>query len=290
MKHLFLALRPVHWIKNLFIFLPLIFGKKMFDYPENLTTIIAFIVFCLAASAVYIVNDIIDVKKDKAHPTKKLRPIASGKISIRNGMIAASTLFVISLVLSISVNPLLGVIVLAYFIFNLIYSKILKDIVIVDVFCIGAFFLLRIIAGSLIAGVNLSHWMIFMIVLLALFLGFNKRRQEIKLLKDESDTHRGVLAEYSTYFIDQIIAVITSSVVIVYMMYTVDSQTVGFFGTDHLIYTVPFVYYGIFRYLYIIHKKRKVEDPTTILITDKVTQANIFLWLIVCIMVIYGKI
>jgi 4-hydroxybenzoate polyprenyltransferase len=145
-------------------------------------------------------------------------------------------------------------------------------------------------AGSIIAGVQMSHWLIFMTVLLALFLGFNKRRQELRLVEHESISHRAVLTKYSAYFIDQMIAVITSSIVVVYMLYAVDNKTISFFGTDHLIYTIPFVYYGIFRYLYLVHKVYKdEEDPTEILFADTKMQLNLILWLTVCVAVIYFK-
>lgn len=287
MKYLFFALRPKQWIKNLFIFLPLIFGKKLFDFPNNFKIIAAFFLFSLTSGVVYLINDIIDLEKDRLHPTKKLRPIASGKVSISQALITACILGILSIIFSFMLDIYFGWVVVAYLIFNLIYSKILKDAVIIDVFCIGAFFLLRIIAGGVVAGVEMSHWIIFLTVLLALFLGFNKRRQELRLLERKAATHRHVLLKYNTYFIDQMIAVITSSIVVVYMLYTVDARTVGEFGTKHLIYSIPFVYYGIFRYLYLIHKLGKSGDPMRILLSDGKMQFNLALWIIVCIAVIY---
>lgn len=180
-----------------------------------------------------------------------------------------------------------GWIIVGYLIFNFLYSRFLKEAVIIDVFCIGVFFLLRITAGSIIAKVEMSHWIIMMTVLLALFLGFNKRRQELKLLEEKAIPHRRVLSKYSTHFIDQMAAVITSSIVVTYMLYTVDSRTVKEFGTHHLLYTIPFVYYGIFRYLYLIHKVRKTGDPTYMFFSDKNIRVNIILWIAVCIGVIY---
>ncbi len=287
MRNLFLSLRPKQWIKNLFIFLPLIFGKKLFVYPLNLEAAAAFFLFSLMASASYLINDIIDLAKDKLHPAKSSRPIASGKLGIKEAGISAFVLSVLSIVLSFTLDIYFGWVVLAYFVFNLIYSKILKEAVIIDVFCIGGFFLLRIIGGSVIAKVELSHWIIFMVVLLALFLGFNKRRRELRTLERKADEHRPVLTKYSPYFIDQMIAVITSSIVVVYMLYTVDARTVSVFGTKHLIYTIPFVYYGIFRYLYLVHKHGEGGDPTESLLTDKKMLLNMALWIITCIWVIY---
>ncbi len=287
MKHLFLSLRPMQWIKNLFIFLPLIFGRKLFVYPNNIKTAIAFFLFCMMASVIYLMNDIIDINKDKAHPVKRLRPIASGKVSISMARFTALILGVISISLSFALNLYFGVVVAAYLVGNVLYSMILKNVVIVDVFCIAVFFYLRIKAGSVVAIVTPSHWIIFMVILLALFLGLSKRRHELRLLAKKSISHRSVLTRYNSYFIDQMTAVITSSIVVVYMLYTIDTRTVKEFGTDHLMYSIPFVYYGIFRYLYLIHEIKEEGDPTSILRADRMMRINIILWIVICIAVIY---
>lgn len=286
-RYLFYALRPKQWIKNCFIFLPIIFGKKLFVYPVNLKTVVGFILFSLVAGVVYIVNDIIDREKDNIHPTKRLRPIASGKLGIHEAWAAAIVLGAISVILSFLFDIYFGLVVTSYIASNYLYSKILKDMVIIDVFSIGAFFLLRIVAGSIIADVQLSHWIIFMTVLLALFMGFNKRRYEITMLRRQAAHHRMALTKYSTYFIDQMIPVLTSSIVVVYMLYTIDARTIKEVGTEHLMYSIPFVYYGIFRYLYLVHEIRKEGDPTRLLLADKKMQLNIVLWLLVCVFVIY---
>lgn len=287
MKNLFFALRPKQWIKNLFIFLPLIFGKKLFVFPVNLKAVAAFFLFSLTAGVVYLINDIMDLEKDKLHPLKRLRPIASGKVSIKQAQITACILGILSILFSFMLDIYFGWIVVGYLIFNFIYTKILKNAVIIDVFCIGGFFLLRIITGSVIAKVEMSHWIIFMTVLLALFLGFSKRRQELQMFEEKAISRRFVLTKYNAHFIDQMTAVITSSIVVVYMLYTVDARTVGEFGTNHLIYSIPFVYYGIFRYLYLVHKRGKGGDPTQILLSDGKMRLNLALWIIVCIAVIY---
>ena len=287
MKYMFLSLRPKQWIKNLFIFLPLIFGKKMFVFPSNLRTIAAFFVFSMVASAVYLINDIIDYEKDKLHPTKCQRPFASGKIGNVQMIVAACILSVLSFVSAFMLDGFFGWIVVSYFVFNLVYTKVLKEVVIIDIFSIAGFFLLRIIAGCIISSTAISHWIIFMTILLALFLGFNKRRGELQILGEKAKLHRIVLTKYSTYFIDQMIAVITSSVVIVYMLYTIDNRTLNEFGSNHLMYSIPFVYYGIFRYLYLVHKINKDGDPTTILFSDRNMRLNLALWIVVCILVIY---
>lgn len=289
-KYLFLSLRPAQWIKNLFIFLPLIFGGRLFDFSIALKTTVSFFIFSIAASTVYLINDIIDLKNDKLHPVKRLRPLASGKITVFQAKFTATVIGSISIAFSFVVSPYFGLIIIVYLLFNIFYTKFLKNAVIVDVLCIGFFFLLRIVAGSIAAEVKLSHWIIFCTALLALFLGFNKRRYELKLLKKRAHYHRSVLARYNLYFIDQMISVTTTSIAIVYILYTVDANTVKNFGTDHLIYSIPFVYYGIFRYLYLVHKRGKGGDPTHILLSDTKLQLNLLLWIIVCVAVIYFKI
>ncbi|MCF7908129.1 MAG: decaprenyl-phosphate phosphoribosyltransferase [Candidatus Omnitrophica bacterium] len=287
MKNFLYSIRPRQWIKNSFILLPLIFGKKLFSYPANLDAVIAMVLFSMTSGAVYLFNDLIDVRNDRVHPLKKFRPIASGKLSIANALIAAIILSFLSIGLAFVLNRYLGLVMLIYLLFNLIYTKVLKNFVIVDVFCVGGFFLLRIIAGSVATGIEMSHWIILMTVLLALFLGFIKRRQELIILQKKAVLHRKVLSKYSVYFIDQMIAVLTSSMVVIYMLYTVDTRTINAFGSNHLMYSLPFVYYGIFRYLYIIHQRFKHGDPTRILFADLKLQLNLALWCIVCILVIY---
>jgi len=290
MKNLFFALRPKHWIKNLFIFIPLIFGEKLFVFPLNLKVAYAFVLFSAMSSAVYLVNDICDVEKDRNHRTKRLRPIASGKVSVWQAWMTVFILTFIVLILSFRLEGKLGVLLLSYFMLNLFYTRTLKDVVIIDVFCIAIFFLMRILAGTVITGVALSHWMVFMVVLLAMFIGFNKRRQEILTARENAHAQRSVLAKYDRYFIDQMIAVLTSSIVVVYMLYTVDARTIGIFGSNHLIYSIPFVYYGIFRYLYLVHKRRRGEDPTVLILSDRILAIDVGLWVLACIAIIYFKI
>ncbi|UCC96063.1 MAG: UbiA prenyltransferase family protein, partial [Candidatus Omnitrophota bacterium] len=231
LKYLFFSLRPKQWVKNFFIFLPLIFGKKLFTTPTNLKSVGAFFLFSITAGVVYLINDILDIEKDRLHPTKRLRPFASGKLNKKQALVTICILGIGSLVFSLMLDMYFFWVVVAYLIFNFIYSKFLKELVIIDVFCIGGFFLLRVVAGTAIAKVEFSYWMIFMTVFLALFLGFNKRRQELKSFEREASLYRSVLTKYNAYFIDQMIAVITSSIVVVYMLYTVDKRTVSYFGT-----------------------------------------------------------
>jgi 4-hydroxybenzoate polyprenyltransferase len=286
-KYLFFSLRPKQWIKNFFIFLPLVFGGKLFDFKIWMAVISGFFVFSMASSCAYVVNDLLDLENDKLHPAKRLRPIASGKVKKSQALILLSLLGIVSCVLSFILDIRFGWLIIIYLALNLIYSKFLKNAIIIDVFCIGAFFLLRIATGSIMAEVELSNWIIFMVSLLALFLGFIKRRQEIRLLGNKAISHRHVLKRYNRYFIDQIVGVVTASIVVAYMLYTVDPNTISSCGSTHLTYTIPFVYYGIFRYLYLSHKFPKEGDPTRILLFDKKLQLNLILWVVVCVAVIY---
>lgn len=290
MENLLKAMRINQWVKNLIIFMPLVFGQKFFEFPVNLKVLIAFFLFSFMTSAVYITNDLIDVKEDSLHPFKKYRPIPHGKISIGKAKGFVLVLAVISTSLGCLLNFKFGFLLVGYLLLNLVYSLFLKKLVIIDIFCVGLFFLIRIIAGTVITNVEYSYWMIFMLFLLAMFLGFNKRRQEVVLAKENAASQRHVLTKYDPYFIDQMIAVTTSSIVVAYMLYTVDERTVSEFGTNHLIYSIPFVYYGIFRYLYVVHMKNMGEDPTSVVIKDLPMQANILIWFIICLLVIYFKI
>ena len=287
MKPLISILRPKQWIKNGFIFLPLIFGQKLFVYPENLNAILAFVLFSCAASASYVLNDIYDAVWDRQHPVKRLRPIAAGIISSSHAWFLVMLLVSFSLFFAFKLSSAFGYVLTAYVIFNYFYSRFLKEEVIIDVFCLGLFFLLRIIAGNVSTHVEWSYWMSVMVVLLALFLGFNKRRQELNHYGSKAGSHRKVLEKYDAYFIDQMISIVTSSIVVVYMLYTVDARTVRLFGNIHLIYSIPFVYYGIFRYHWLIHKLNSDGDPTSVLLSDRKMQINILLWILVCISVIY---
>jgi 4-hydroxybenzoate polyprenyltransferase len=290
LKFLFFSLRPKQWVKNLLIFTPLIFGQQLFNMPLLIKACGAFVFFSLIASAMYVFNDLQDYHKDKLHRTKKLRPIASGKITRQEAWFLCFGLTLISLAGGFLIQLNLGMVIIFYLLLNLFYTRLLKEIVIVDVLSLGAFFVLRIIAGTVVAEVEFSYWMIIMVMLLATFLGFNKRRQEIKNAGSSLATEqRSVLNKYNLYFIDQMISVLTSSIVVVYMLYTIDERTVSEFGTRHLLWSTPFVYYGIFRYLYLVHKRRMGEDPTTTLLTDRMMQINILIWIGVCVFVIYFK-
>ncbi|MBN2120943.1 MAG: decaprenyl-phosphate phosphoribosyltransferase [Candidatus Omnitrophica bacterium] len=287
MNSLFIALRPKQWIKNAFIFCPLIFGKKLFIFPENIISLIGFCLFCLSSGSVYLVNDIVDIDKDRFHPIKKLRPLASGNITVREAVVCAFLLAFLSLICSFLLDIYFGWIVGAYLLFNFFYSKILKNIVIIDVFCLALFFLLRIAAGGILANVEISRWILIMTTLLSLFLGFNKRLKELQFSEERKPSVSRMAFGYNRRLIDLLILVITSLIILAYILYVTDVRTVSEFGSFNLLYSVPFVYYGIFRYLYLIHKIREYGDPTHILLSDRPLRITILLWVGICIAVIY---
>ncbi len=286
-KYYFRSLRPKQWIKNLFIFATLFFSKNLFDQLLFLKFVSAFVLFSLLSSSVYLINDILDLEKDKLHPQKKKRPIADGKVSVRNALLMSILLVVISLSASIVISVDFFLISLFYLLLNVLYSFFLKKIVIVDVFSIAIGFVIRVLVGSAIAGIYVSNWLIICTFMLSLFLGFTKRRHELISLDKKADLHRSILSEYNTYFLDQMISVVTASTVVFYILYTVSPETVSKFQTTKMLYSVIFVIYGIFRYLYLVHKKDLGGNPTITLITDIPLMVSVILWIIFSGIIIY---
>ena len=274
------SMRPKQWTKNLILFAALIFSQQ-FLYPLLLfKTMAAFFIFCVISGCVYIINDLFDLKQDKIHPIKCTRPLASGALTPSFAIIATVLLLLLSIVSALlATNLMFIIILLLYFILQIAYSTLLKHIVILDVFSIAAGFVLRAIAGAEVIEVPFSTWLLFCTILLSLFLALSKRRHELILLEDDAIHHRKILFEYSPYLLDQMISVVTASTVITYTLYTVSEDTVSKFGTDRLKYTIPFVLYGIFRYLYLIHQKNEGGSPEKVMLND--------FPLLVCIM-LYG--
>jgi len=269
------------------VFAPLVFSRRLFDRWAFLEVLAGFLIFSLAASSVYIFNDLTDIESDRRHSEKKSRPLPSGEISTQIAILISAVLCALSLAVSFLMDRQFGFIVLSYIIINALYSIILKHLVIIDVMVIAASFVLRVLAGAAIVRVYPSNWLIICTILLSLFLGFSKRRRELILLTDNANSHRQVLEHYSPYFLDQMISVVTATTVMSYMLYTVSDETIKFFGTRQLLWTVPFVLYGIFRYLYLVHQKEGGGDPSEIVLKDKPLLINILLWGISCISLIY---
>lgn len=280
-KAYIILIRPKHWVKNLFTFIPLVFGKLLFSYPENINSLIAFISFCCLASAVYCINDFFDIDEDRQHLIKKNRPLASGALTPLQGGIVAIICMLTGFFIASFLGKYFLNVLFFYLATNLLYSKWLRRHVITDVFFLGIFFLLRFIAGAISCNTQLSHWIIILVFFLAMFLGITKRRQDLQL-KQGLNTFKSQLQLF-----DQIISCLVPSVGIAYMLYTVDAETVQKFGSSMLIYTIPFVYYGLFRYLYLLHIEKKGDDPVTTLLSDRVMQINLLLWIASIISIIY---
>lgn len=287
LKLIIIELRPVQWIKNLFLFAGLIFSFSFIRLGPILQSFLGFIIFCLASSSIYILNDIIDRDIDRSHPQKRKRPIASGELNIRFALFASILLAVISMILSAFLNRSFFFVCFSYILLMTVYSLVLKNIVILDVICIAFGFILRAVAGAVAINVEISQWLLLTTFLLALFLGLCKRRYEIVLLRENAQTHRGTLFYYSSYLLDQMIAVVTASTVVTYALYTMAKETYLKFGTRLLGLTVPFVIYGIFRYLYLVHRKEEGGSPEKTLLTDRPLLVDIILWGITAILIIF---
>ncbi|HTK82070.1 MAG TPA: decaprenyl-phosphate phosphoribosyltransferase [Bacteroidota bacterium] len=283
------SMRPQQWIKNLFLFAALVFSGNLFNSGDILLVVSGFLIFSCTASGIYLFNDVADIEKDKLHPTKSLRPLPSGKLSTATATLASTFLIAFGVVAAFFLTISFGITVLLYAVLNVLYSLKLKDVVILDVMTISAGFVLRVIGGALLINVPTSEWLIICTILLSLFLGFSKRRHEIMVLEGDANSHRAVLEHYSLYFLDQMIGIVTASTVMSYALYTISEETVRKFGTAHLIYTVPFVLYGIFRYLYLVHKKEEGGNPTKLALTDRPLLINIILWIIVASYIIYKR-
>ena len=280
-------MRPEQWIKNFFVFTALLFSKNLLNLSKDIDALVGFIIFCMITGYAYMINDLVDLEKDKLHPTKSQRPIASGRLNKTTAIKITTIICLVSLSFAFYINSFFGIIVLTYFLLNIGYSIYLKNIVIIDVVTIASGFVLRVLGGAVIISVTSSQWLVLCTILLSLFLGFSKRRHELILLEDNATGHRKVLEHYSPYFLDQMISVVTASTLICYALYTMSKDTIEKLGTSKLIYTIPFVLYGIFRYLYLVHQKEKGGSPTEVVFTDKPMIINISLWVIASVMFIY---
>lgn len=283
------TMRIRQWTKNVFVLSPLLFSRHLFETTFLLRSIEAFFLFSLVASAVYVLNDIVDAEVDRSHPVKRHRPIASGTLPVPMASLAVGVIMVVAIGAAVFVHPGFATILAAYFVLNFVYSHFLKRMVIIDVMTIAASFVLRIVAGAVVIDVPISEWLLICTSLLALFLGFSKRRHEITVLVEDAHVHRPVLLEYSTYFLDQMISLVTASTLICYILYTVDAETVEKFGSKSLLYTTPFVLYGLFRYYYLVHQKQTGGDPTSEFLADAPLLVNVFLWATSVILILYFR-
>ena len=282
------SLRPSQWTKNVFVFAGLIFGLRLGDPAAVWRALAAFGVFCVLSGVVYLVNDIRDRDADRLHPVKSRRPIASGARAPVHAAVAAAVLAALSITAAFALGPPFGLVAITYLVLLGLYSSTLKHIVIVDVLTIAAGFVLRAIGGVVVVGVEFSHWLLLLMLLGALFLALSKRRAELVALAGDARGHRRILAEYSPYLLDQMISVVTASTLLAYAFYTIDAGTVEKFGTDRLLWTVPFPLYGIFRYLYLVHQREEGGNPSEVLLTDRPILVCVALWGLAVILILYG--
>lgn len=292
------ALRPQQWIKNIFVLAAVAFARADLSVPHEdgfgdvFRSLYAFAAFCLGASAIYLVNDVLDVESDRAHPTKRTRPIAAGEVSVALAMVACFGCIAAALVLGwfAGGDPAVLWVVVGYIALNFAYSIKLKHIVLVDAFCIASGFILRVEAGALAAGADVSRWLILCTLFLALFLALCKRKAEIDLLGDDRGHHRANLTEYTAGFLDQMVTVLAACTIVCYTMYTVADDTAAKFGVDNqLVLTVPFVVFGLARYMLLVSQQKGGGSPTRVLLGgDAIFVANALAWVGVTAWVVYG--
>jgi len=283
------SMRPRQWVKNTVVLAPLVFAQHLLEPADLLRALGAFAVFCVVSGAAYLFNDVRDAEKDSRHETKRSRPVASGSLSPQIAIAAACVLTVAGLASSTLLGVDFLLIVVAYIVLNTMYSLWLKQVVILDVMAVAAGFLLRAIAGAAaLEGVKISSWLIICTLFLALFLALGKRRHELVYMNEHAISHRSVLAEYSPQLLDQMIAIVTTSTVIVYVLYTTSPSVQAKLGTTKLSITIPFVLYGIFRYLYLVHKREQGGSPERVLFSDLPLLANVLLWFAAVCIALYS--
>ena len=271
-------MRPTHWAKNVFVLAPLVFANRLTDGEAIARALLAFSLFCAASSAVYIFNDIRDREEDRKHPLKRHRPLASGQLGVTTAAVAN----VILALLAVAGGLVLGretlAVVLAYLLLNLLYTIRLKKIVILDVMAVAIGFVLRVLGGGTAIPVVVSEWLLLCTIFVALFLAFSKRRHELTLLSDSAPDQRPVLARYGATFLDQMINVVTASSVLSYALYSITAETLSRAQSRLMVYTIPFVLFGIFRYLYLIYQAPSRLNPTEALLRDLPFLVNIVVW------------
>ncbi|MCC6636656.1 MAG: decaprenyl-phosphate phosphoribosyltransferase [Ignavibacteriaceae bacterium] len=283
-------IRASHWIKNIFLFVPLVYSKKLFNWDDLSLTLLGFMAFNFASSIVYVLNDIVDKDRDRLHPKKRLRPIPAGDISVKEAYVVLLVLGVLTILFSFHLNYAFEMVVIAYILLNTVYSFKLKNIVLLDIFSIAGGFILRVAAGTVVIGVAASSWLVLITLFISLFLAVMKRMSESDLLSSEDQDHipvRRVLENYSKRFIDQISAVSAGGVIVFYALYTVSPRTVETFGTENLIYTTAFVVFGIFRYMYLVYQHHRGENTIDILLHDVSTILNALLYVAVTLLIVY---
>jgi 4-hydroxybenzoate polyprenyltransferase len=286
---LLLSLRPEQWTKNLLVFAALIFAEKLFDPASDRAAAAAFAIFCVLSSVVYLINDVADRDTDRLHPVKRFRPIAAGDVPVSTALAVAIVVGSVALGAAFLLGPRFGAIAATYLALNVLYSGPLKHIVIIDVLTVSIGFVLRALAGAEAIDVSLSHWLFVCTILGALFISLAKRRHEIMLLADGAASHRRILGEYSSYLLDQMIVIVAACTLLSYVLYTISPETVEKFHTTALELTIPFPLYGIFRYLYLVHRREGGGSPADLLLQDRPLLACVVLWVVTAVLIIYGS-
>ncbi len=284
---LLISLRPHHWTKNLILFAPLVFSRHLLERGLLLRALAAFGLFCILSSSVYVFNDLRDLERDRLHPVKARRPLASGALSPHLAAGVSACMMLGALGVSFWLNLAFGIVALAYVGLQIAYSLWMRAVVILDVFTIAGGFVLRAVAGAEAIAVPISSWFFICTLLLALFLALSKRRHELLLLEDAASTHRTSLIEYTPPLLDQMIATVTAATIVTYALYTLSSETVARLHTDALKYTIPIVLYGIFRYLYLVYRRGEGGNPEMALVTDRPLVLAIFLYGAMVIWILY---
>ena len=287
LRGLIASLRPRQWTKNLLVFAGLIFTHNLLDLDLLWRVSVTFILFCFLSGGTYLLNDVIDMERDRGHPHKRLRPVASGRVPVRTAVGVGLFLLVAACAGAFALSARVGLVATAYAVLLAGYSLGLKHVVIVDALAIASGFVLRALAGAVVIGAEFSHWLLLCTILLALFLTFGKRRHELVAFEDGSLDHRPILSEYSPQLLDQMIAVVTASTLMAYALYTVAPETQARLGSTGLPLTIPFVLYGLFRYLYLLYRRDLGGDPSEHLLTDRGLLAAVALWGIAVFVVIY---
>lgn len=287
LRGLIVEMRPLEWSKNLLVFSGVIFSHSLTDTRNLWTSILGFMIFCAASSGVYLFNDLCDLKQDRQHPVKRFRPIASGLMNINFARVATIVLFTGALVGAVQLNSAFALVIGVYLTTCFAYSLKLKDVVILDVILIASGFVLRAVSGAVLIGVEASEWLVLCTSMVALLIGFGKRRHELVLLEDTAGHHRPSLNDYSIDFLNSIMNICAGAAVLTYALYTRADETVARVGSRGMLVTIPFVVYGVFRYLFLIHKRQAGGDPVQILFRDRPTLLNLLLWIATVGVVIY---
>ena len=287
LRAIVISMRPRQWVKNVFVFAGLIFAQRLFTSSAWIA-LAAFAIFCGLSGAIYLINDVADRERDRLDPRKRTRPVAAGRLSVGAALAAAIVLVVGGLICAAILSRAFLVVALTYVVLLVAYSAWLKHIVIVDVIVVAGGFVLRAVAGAVVIDVAMSGWLLICTILVALFLALGKRRFEYLTLDRDAARHRPILAEYSPELLDQMIAVVTASTVTAYALYTMSPETVAKFHTHLLPATLPFVLYGIFRYLYLLYRRQLGGNPSELLLSDRALAINAIGWICAVLLIIYG--